>query len=81
MKYPDGQEARLGDRVELWEQNEGAVVCSLDTNEYSADYPREHWQVLIVRRRSLRRWRRRSRPPVCRNDARPAAPTIARRCS
>jgi len=42
MKYPDGQEARLGDRVELWDQNEGTVVCSLDTNEYSPDYPREH---------------------------------------
>jgi hypothetical protein len=46
MRYPDGQEARLGDRVQLWEHNEGTVVCSLDTNEYTSDYPRERWQYL-----------------------------------
>ena len=39
MKYPDGAEARIGDRVELWDGNVGVVVCSIDTNEYSASYP------------------------------------------
>jgi hypothetical protein len=36
MKYPEGAEVRIGDRVELWEGNAGVVVCSIDTNEYSA---------------------------------------------
>ena len=27
MKYPDGQIARLGDRVRLWDAAEGTVVC------------------------------------------------------
>jgi hypothetical protein len=41
MKYPDGAEARMGDRVELWEGNIGVVVCSIDTNEYSAAYTQD----------------------------------------
>ena len=43
MKYADGMDARLGDRVELWEGGEGQVVCSLDTNEYGESFPREQW--------------------------------------
>jgi hypothetical protein len=46
MKYAEGAEARLGDRVELWDGNVGVVVCSIDTNEYSASYPREAWAQL-----------------------------------
>lgn len=46
MRYPDGVEARIGDRVELWEGNVGVVVCSIDTNEYSASYPQEVWEQL-----------------------------------
>jgi hypothetical protein len=38
MRYPDRQEARLGDRVQLWKHNEGTVVCSLDTNEYTSSF-------------------------------------------
>jgi hypothetical protein len=36
---------RLGDRVD---QNgrRGWIVCSIDTDEYGADYPREHWSRL-----------------------------------
>ncbi len=47
MHYPDGQEMRLGDRVD---QNgrEGVIVCSIDTGEYGVDYPREHWSYLGV---------------------------------
>jgi len=37
MKYPDGQEAKLGDQVELWSGNQGMVVCSIDAGEYAAD--------------------------------------------
>jgi hypothetical protein len=46
MKYLDGCEARLGDRVELWEGNVGIVVALLDRQEYSAEYPRGQWEYL-----------------------------------
>ena len=43
MHYPDGQAIRLGDRMALRDGSEATVVCSIDTEEYSPDYPREHW--------------------------------------
>lgn len=46
MKYPDGQEAKLGDQVELWSGNHGTVMCSIDAGEYTADYPKEQWAYL-----------------------------------
>jgi len=46
MKYADGNLARLGDRILVWEGNEGVVVCSLDTGEYSDGYPRESFGYL-----------------------------------
>jgi len=46
VKYPEGAEARIGDRVELWDGNFGVVVCSIDTNEYSESYPQDVWQQL-----------------------------------
>ncbi len=42
MFYPDGREARLGDRVRLGER-EGIVVFSIDTDEFSEAFPREEW--------------------------------------
>jgi hypothetical protein len=46
MKYPSGEEVRLGDHVSLWGGAEGIVVCSFDTKEYSADYPAAEWSYL-----------------------------------
>ena len=46
MKYPDGKEAKLGDRVELWPDNRGTVVCAIDAGEYAVDYPKEQWAYL-----------------------------------
>ena len=46
MKYWDGQEARLGDRVKLGEDEGGIVVSSMDTDEYSAEEPKEQWGYL-----------------------------------
>jgi hypothetical protein len=46
MKYSDGQEARLGDKVKLWEGCYGVVVCSMDTNEYPVEYPKDEWGYL-----------------------------------
>jgi hypothetical protein len=45
MKYPDGQEVRLGDIVALG-KDRGVVACSIDTREYNAAYPRAQWSYL-----------------------------------
>ena len=46
MFYPDGQIARRGDKVRLWGGTVGTVVCSLDTDEFSDEYPRHEWNYL-----------------------------------
>jgi len=46
MKYPSGEGARLGDNVRLWDGADGVVVCSLDTAEYSSEYPESQWSYL-----------------------------------
>lgn len=45
MRYPCGEEARLGDRVRLGDA-EGVVVCSLDSGEFSETYPPDDWSYL-----------------------------------
>ena len=46
MKYPDGTESRLGDRVRFSNGEMGIVIFSIDANEYSAEYPKEQWSYL-----------------------------------
>lgn len=46
MRYPDGQEARLGDVVTLGGDARGVVVCSIDTDEFTADHPASEWRYL-----------------------------------
>jgi hypothetical protein len=46
MYYPDGQEIRLGDELELWDGCIGSVVCSIDTEEYTRNYPKGEWEYL-----------------------------------
>jgi hypothetical protein len=46
MKYPDGQDVKLGDIVALGKDREGIVVCSIDTDEYSEDCPQSEWSYL-----------------------------------
>ena len=46
MQYPDGQVAHRGDKVRLWGGTVGTVVCSLDTDEFSDEYPRDQWGYL-----------------------------------
>ena len=46
MKYWDGQEAHMGDKVKLGEDNSGIVVCSIDAGEYSDEYPAAAWSYL-----------------------------------
>jgi hypothetical protein len=43
MKYPDGTEARLGDRVRIANGDTGVIVASMDTNEFSSEYPAKNY--------------------------------------
>ena len=45
MKYTDGLEIRIGDKVRLG-QDEGTVVCSIDAKEFSIEHPEEQWGYL-----------------------------------
>jgi len=46
MKYSDGQDVKLGDRVKLGNDDQGIVVASMDTDEYSSEHPRAQWAYL-----------------------------------
>jgi hypothetical protein len=46
MKYADGQDIRVGDRVKLGRDDCGFVVVSIDTGEYSVEYPQAQWNYL-----------------------------------
>lgn len=46
MKYCDGKEVRIGDRVQLGDDVGGVVVCSIDTDEYTGEHPKEKWSYL-----------------------------------
>ena len=49
MKYSDGQQIRLGDKVKLGQDEGGIVVCLIDDDEYSDDYPKAQWGYLEKR--------------------------------
>lgn len=46
MKYSDGQDVKLGDRVKLGDDDGGVVVASIDTGEYSTEHPEAQWGYL-----------------------------------
>ena len=46
MKYTDGQEVKLGDKVKLGKDANGVVVCSIDTDEYSGEHSKAQWGYL-----------------------------------
>ncbi len=46
MKYLDGTEIQLGDTIELSNGEEGIVVLSIDTDEYSPSFPKKDWEYL-----------------------------------
>lgn len=46
MKYADGQDVRLGDRVKLGQDDGGVVVASIDTRHYSAEHSEASWGYL-----------------------------------
>jgi hypothetical protein len=46
MKYADGQDVMVGDKVRLGGDEGGVVVCSIDTGQYSAEAPEAEWSYL-----------------------------------
>jgi len=46
MKYIDGQEVMIGDRVTLSDGSTGEVVFCIDRGEFSANYPKAEWEYL-----------------------------------
>ncbi len=46
MRYRDGQEIHLGDRVNLGGGASGSVVCSIDTGEFTPEFTAEDWSYL-----------------------------------
>lgn len=43
VKYLDGSVAHLGDRVRIRNGDTGVIVASIDTGEYSAEFPEREW--------------------------------------
>ena len=46
MNYPNGRPVELGDRVKLWNNKFGKIVCLIDTGEFSEKYPKAEWAYL-----------------------------------
>ena len=46
MRYPDGTDIRVGDKIKIADDDLGVIVFSIDTNEYSADFPAQEWSYL-----------------------------------
>jgi hypothetical protein len=46
VRYSNGEIVHLGDTVKLWDGAIGKVVCSIDTSEYSEEYPKTEWEYL-----------------------------------
>ena len=46
MKYFDGQSLNLNDRVQLWKNKFGIVVCIIAEGLYSDEYPKGDWEFL-----------------------------------
>jgi hypothetical protein len=46
MKYLDGQEVIIGDKILLDDGSKGEVVFCIDRDEFSDEYPREEWMYL-----------------------------------
>ena len=46
LKYWDGRDVKIGDRVKLGEDSGGVVVASIDTREYSPVCTEAEWSFL-----------------------------------
>lgn len=46
MKYTDGTEIKLGDKVIISGKYHGVVVANIDGSEYSESHPKDQWSYL-----------------------------------
>lgn len=46
MHYTDGAQIKLGDRIKLANGEAGTIVFSIDSNEYSNEFPKKDWDYL-----------------------------------
>jgi hypothetical protein len=46
VKYVDGHEIRVGDRVCMGDDREGVVVCDIGAGKFSPTYPKSEWAYL-----------------------------------
>lgn len=46
MRYADGREAKVGDRVAIDADRRGRVVACLDRDDYAVEYPAADWRYL-----------------------------------
>ena len=46
MYYRNGLEVKLSDRIQLPNGEFGSVVLSIDTDEYSVEFPKSEWSHL-----------------------------------
>lgn len=48
MNYSDGRIIKVGDRIELWPNKYGVVVCSMDDGIYAEEFSKSDWEYLKV---------------------------------
>ena len=46
MKYQNGTEIHINDKIMFEDGSLGVVVFSIDTDEHSREYPKDHWDYL-----------------------------------
>ena len=46
MHYADGSETKLGDRLGIFNGDCGYIVASIDSDEYSKEFPKKDWAYL-----------------------------------
>lgn len=46
MKYSSGQEVKLGDQVKLGNDDSGEVVCIIEGNKFTENFPKSEWGYL-----------------------------------
>jgi hypothetical protein len=46
MKYPNGEDIRIGDHLKIGSQDEGVVVAKIESGNYLEGYLAEDWSYL-----------------------------------
>lgn len=46
MRYPNGEEIKIGDIVEVGNSAQGVVVCDIGSGMFSSAYPENEWAYL-----------------------------------